>query len=235
MEIKVLASGSSGNAYFVSDGKTPLLLEAGIPIRLIRQGLNFQTNQIAGCLITHEHLDHAKAAADLMKAGIDCYMSQGTADALKISGLNWYKAFHRLHIIKALTQFRIGTWAIKPFQAHHDAAEALCFLMADQSGGKLLFATDTAYIAYRFEGLTHLMIEANYSAPLLQDNTRSSELRRSILQDHMSLETLIRMLRANDLTKVEAIHLLHLSNNNSDAQMFKRRIQEITGKPVYVG
>ena len=163
-----------------------------------------------------------------MEAGIDCYMSRGTAEALKLSG-------HRLHIIKALTQFTIGTWDIKPFSARHDAAEPLCFLMADQSHGKLLFATDTAYIAYRFEGLTHLMIEANYSTPLLKDNTPSSELRRSILQDHMSLETLIRMLRANDLTKVEEIHLLHLSNNNSDADMFKRRIQEITGKPVYVG
>ena len=228
MDIKVLASGSSGNAYFVSDGKTPLLLEAGIPFRIIQRRLNFQTSHIAGCLITHEHSDHARAAHELMHAGIDCYMSRGTADALKLSG-------HRLHIIRALTQFRIGTWAIKPFQAHHDAAEALCFLMADRSHEKLLFATDTAYIAYRFEGLTHLMIEANYSSPLLKDNTRSSELRQSILQDHMSLETLIRMLRANDLTKVEEIHLLHLSNNNSDAQMFKRRIEEITGKPIYIG
>lgn len=228
MEIKVLASGSSGNAYFVSDGATPLLLEAGIPFRLIKRGLNFQTSHIAGCLITHEHQDHARAAPDLMKAGIDCYMSRGTAEALNLSG-------HRLHIIQALNQFSIGTWVIKPFSARHDAAEPLCFLMANQSAERLLFATDTAYIAYRFEELTHLMIEANYAAALLKDNTGSSELRRSILQDHMSLETLIRMLRANDLTKVEEIHLLHLSNNNSDAQMFKRRVQEITGKPVYVG
>jgi len=228
MEIKVLASGSSGNAYFVSDDTTPLLLEAGIPFRLIERGLNFQVYTLAGCLITHEHADHARAAHDLMRAGVDCYMSRGTADALKVSG-------HRLRIIKALRQFRIGTWAVKPFQAHHDAAEPLCFLMADQCRGKLLFATDTAYIAYRFEELTHLMIEANYAAPLLKDNTGSSELRRSILQDHMSLETLARMLRANDLSKVEEIHLLHLSNNNSDADMFKQRIQEITGKPVYIG
>jgi len=235
MEIKVLASGSSGNAYLVSDGKTPLLLEAGIAFRFIQQKLNFQTSGIAGCLITHEHLDHAGAARDLMKAGIDCYMSQGTADALKLDGpriLN--EREYRLHIIRARWQFKIGTWDIKPFSAHHDAAEPLCFLMAGRSG-RLLFATDTAYIAHRFEGLTHLMIEANYSAPLLKDNTPASDLRRSILQDHMSLETLIRMLRANDLTKVEEIYLLHLSNNNSDAAMFKRRIQEVTGKPVYIG
>jgi len=228
MEIKILASGSSGNAYFVSDGKTPLLLEAGIPFRLIQQGLNFEVSRLAGCLISHEHQDHAKAAHEIMRAGIDCYMSKGTAEALRLQG-------HRLHIIEALTQFHIGTWAIKPFQLHHSAAEPLGFLMANQSHEKLLFATDTAYIAHRFEGLTHLMIEANYSLPLLKDNTPSSDLRRSILQDHMSLETLVGMLRANDLSKVEEIHLLHLSGNNSDADMFKRKVQEITGKPVYLG
>jgi len=228
MEIKVLASGSSGNAYFVSDGKTPLLLEAGIPFRLIQQGLNFEVSQLAGCLISHEHQDHAKAAHEVMRAGIDCYMSRGTAEVLRLQG-------HRLHIIEALTQFHIGTWAIKPFSARHDAAEPLGFLMADQCREKLLFATDTAYIAHRFEGLTHLMIEANYSSPLLKANTPSSELRRSILQDHMSLETLVGMLRANDLSKVEEIHLLHLSDNNSDADMFKRKVQEVTGKPVYIG
>ena len=228
MEIKVLASGSSGNAYFVSDGRTPLLLEAGIPVRFIQRRLNFQLHKLAACLITHEHLDHAQGAQVLMRAGIDCYMSQGTAEALKLSG-------HRLHIIEALKQFSIGTWAIKPFSAQHEAAEPLCFLMADRSAERLLFATDTAYITHRFEGLTHLMVEANYDSPLMKDNTGSSELRRSILQDHMSLETLVRMLRANDLSRVREIHLLHLSNNNSDAAMFKQRIQEITGKPVYIG
>ena len=228
MNIRVLASGSSGNAYVVSDGKTPLLLEAGIPFRLIQQGLNFKVSRIAGCLISHEHQDHARAAPDIMKAGIDCYMSRGTAEVLRLSG-------HRLHIIEALTQFRIGTWAIKPFQMHHSAAEPLGFLMANQSHEKLLFVTDTAYIAHRFEGLTHIMVEANYSAPLLKANTDSSELRQSIIQDHMSLETLLDMLRANDLSMVEEIYLLHLSDNNADADLFKRRVQEITGKPVYVG
>jgi len=56
MEIKVLASGSSGNAYFVSDGKTPLLLEAGIPFKEIQRGLNFRLQELVGCLISHEHL-----------------------------------------------------------------------------------------------------------------------------------------------------------------------------------
>ena len=60
MEIKVLASGSSGNAYRISDGETALLLDAGIPIRVIKEALNFQVRNLDGCLITHEHGDHIK-------------------------------------------------------------------------------------------------------------------------------------------------------------------------------
>jgi len=161
-----------------------------------------------------------------MRAGIDCYMSAGTAEALSLL------EEHRLHIVEALRQFRLGTWAIKPFQAHHNAAEPLSFLMDNQLGEKLLFATDTAYIAYRFEGLTHLLLEANYSLPLLREDT--PELRRLILQNHMSLEILCDMLRANDLSKVEEIHLIHLSERNADAEAFRRKIQEITGKVVYI-
>ena len=87
-----LASGSQGNCYRVSDGRTPLLLECGIGWKEIQRGLNFRTSQLAGCLVSHEHKDHSKAVQEMMKAGIDCYMSAGTAEALGISG-------HRLYII----------------------------------------------------------------------------------------------------------------------------------------
>lgn len=163
----------------------------------------------------------------MMKAGIDCYMSKGTAEALALEG-------HRLHVVEALQQFRLGTWAIKPFETIHAAAEPLGFLLANRSGEKLLFATDTAYIKHRFNGLTHIILEANFSIDLLKGNTESPELRQLIIQNHMSLETLIDMLKANNLSKVEEIHLIHLSDRNADAEAFRRRIQQVTGKVVYV-
>ena len=231
IEILPLASGSRGNCYRIDDGRTPLLLECGIPFREIQKGLHFRVSEVAVCLVSHEHQDHSKAVRDVMKAGIDCYMSQGTAEALGISG-------HRLHIIKAKQQFRIGTWTILPFETQHDAAEPLGFLLANKTGEKLLYATDTYYIRYRFRGLTHIAVECNYSMDILRANIEAGlvepALKKRILKSHFSLEHVKEFLKANDLSKVQEIWLLHLSDGNSDAERFKREIQALTGKPVYI-
>ena len=47
MEVKVLASGSSGNAYRISDGETALLLDAGIPLKAIQAGLGFRVRDLS--------------------------------------------------------------------------------------------------------------------------------------------------------------------------------------------
>ena len=231
IEITVLASGSRGNCYRIDDGRTPLLLECGIPFREIQKGLQFRVSGVAGCLVSHEHQDHSTAVRDVMKAGIDCYMSAGTAEALGISG-------HRLHIIQARQQFQLGSWAVLPFETQHDAAEPLGFLLANRAGDKLLYATDTYYVRYKFRGLTHIMLECNYAADILARNVEAGlvppALKRRILRSHFSLEHVKEFFRANDISRVQEIWLLHLSDQNSDANRFKCEIQELTGKPVYI-
>lgn len=226
-----LASSSRGNCFHVADGSTQLLLECGIPFKDIQRKLNFQLSGISGVLVTHEHKDHSKAVTDMMKAGIDCYMSKGTADAAGVSG-------HRVKITKAHESFPIGSWMVMPFDTQHDAAESLGFLLANQAGDKLLFATDTYYIKYKFKGLTHIAIECNYDIDILNANVDSGlipvAMKSRILKSHFSLTNVKEFLKANDLSKVVEIHLLHLSNDNSDADRFKREIQELTGKCVIV-
>ena len=80
----MLASGSTGNCYRISDGRTSLLLDAGIPIRKIRIGCQFSLSSIAGCLITHSHGDHSKAIKDLLHVGMPVYISRLEAEALRL-------------------------------------------------------------------------------------------------------------------------------------------------------
>lgn len=231
IEITPLASGSSGNCYRVTDGNTPLLLECGIPWKQIQRVLEFQTSELAACLISHEHLDHCKAIKEVTKAGIDCYMSEGTRAALGIDG-------HRAGTVKAKAHFKVGTWSVLPFETQHDATEPLGFLLGNTAGDKLLYATDTFYVRYRFNGLTHIMCECNYSLDILQENVAAGrvpmELKNRLMKSHFSLDNVKEFLRANDLSQVREIWLIHLSDGNSDAARFKREIQELTGKMVFI-
>ncbi len=232
MEIKVLASGSSGNAYHISDGTTSLLLDAGIPLKAIQVGCSFKVSQIKGCFVTHNHQDHSKAARDLMRLGVDIYTSQGTIDACRLTG-------HRAHPLKELQEITVGTFKVLPFDVQHDAPDPLGFLFtSNETGEKLLYFTDTYYIKYRFQGLTHIMAECNYDKETLQRSIDAGyipiELVPRLMKSHMSLDHFLDMLKANDLHRVRQIYLLHLSNNNSDEKRFKEEVQKLTGAEVYV-
>ncbi|MED2945480.1 MBL fold metallo-hydrolase [Bacillus swezeyi] len=231
IEITAISSSSKGNCYRVTDGKTPLLLECGISFKEIQRGFDFNISQFTACLITHEHGDHCKAIKDVTRAGIDCYMSEGTASAIGLQ-------HHRIKPVRAKQQFELGTWIIMPFDVQHDVAEPFGYLLANQDGDKLLFATDTYYIRYKFPGLTHIMVECNYSNEILNENIESGRtppfMKKRLLQSHFSLENVKEFLKANDLQKVQEIWLLHLSDSNSDEQLFKNEIAKLTGKVVYV-
>uniref|UniRef100_UPI0009885015 MBL fold metallo-hydrolase n=1 Tax=Caenibacillus caldisaponilyticus TaxID=1674942 RepID=UPI0009885015 len=206
IEIHALASGSKGNCYHVTDGSTPILLECGIPFKNIQKRLNFKTTGLAGCLVTHEHRDHCAGLQDVLKAGINCYMSPGTAEAIGIQ-------HHRIKKVEAKKQFKLGTWIILPFDVQHDTSEPVGYLLMNEQREKLLFATDTYYIRYLFPGLTHIMIECNYSLAILNENIASGRvprvMKKRLLRSHFSLENVKEFLKANDLSKLEEIWLLH--------------------------
>lgn len=232
MEVKVLASGSSGNAYRISDGETALLLDAGIPLKAIQAGLDFRVRDIKGCFVTHAHKDHSKAAKDLARLGVDIYTSKGTADACGLTG-------HRIKVVRALEELVVGTFRVLPFDVQHDAPEPLGFLCTSSATGeKLLYFTDTYYLKYRFQGVTHIMAECNYSEEGIRNSVEAGyipvELVPRLVKSHMSLEHLLDMLRANDLRLLRQIYLIHLSDNNSNAEKFREEIQKQTGAEVYV-
>lgn len=230
IEIKTLASGSKGNAYLLSDAQSSLLIECGISFKNIQIATGFNTGNIIGCLVSHEHKDHTKGLKDVLNKGIDVYASSGTIEAENIS-------HHRLKEVQARKQFNIGNWTILPFEVEHDAAEPFGFLI--QSGQeKILFATDTYYVRFKFKGLTHIMIECNYSIDILNGNIDAGythpAMKKRLMKSHFSLENVIEFLKVNDLSKVKEIHLLHLSDTNSNENEFKKAVQEVTGKPVYI-
>lgn len=232
--VKCLASGSSGNSYAVDDGESALLLEAGIPAKKILSEYLGLLPRVAGCLITHEHQDHAKGAAELASRGIDLYATRGT-----LSGIAGISHPYRLHTIRAGEQFDLVSWIVLPFDTRHDAAEPCGYLLYSRAAReKLLFATDTYYIPNSFRELNLIMVECNYSLPLLDESIREGRvpesMRPRLLQSHFGLENVKGFLAANDMSTVRRIYLIHLSGNNADPALFKREIERAAGKPVTV-
>lgn len=225
MEFKSFYSSSAGNLYRVASGEDSLLLECGVPLQKIKHALGYQMRGIHGCLVSHLHLDHARSAQDLMRCGVDVFCAPETAGTLGLEG-------HRLNLVEAGRQFRVGPFNVVAFDTVHDVPGALGFLISD-GGDKLLFAVDTSYIKYQFHGLTHICIECNWSEETICEGLEQF-MKIRLLRSHMSLSVCKQFLMSQDLAPVREINLLHLSDRNGNGGFFKREIQKATGKPVYV-
>jgi phosphoribosyl 1,2-cyclic phosphodiesterase len=205
------------------------MIECGIRFRAIREAFDFKLSRVDACLVTHSHGDHCKAARDIAKAGIDTWMSEKTQEEIGISG-------HRVRSFEPKTQFRIGTFNVLPFPLEHDV-ENHGFLLQSDEGGKVLYITDTYYCRFRFKGVTHYMVETNYSDDILEENIQRGVIhpshRNRIKKSHFSLENVKAFFQANDLSQAREIHLIHISGQNGDPDRFVREIQEITGVATY--
>lgn len=233
MKLHVLGSSSSGNGYILQSETTGevLLVEAGVRLGDVKKALDFDISHIVGCVISHEHGDHCRQLVRYLHSSIDCYTSRGTIEAK-----GWHTTTCGLHELKALQRMKIGSFEVMSFPVQHDAAEPFGFLIKHEECGVVVFATDTYYLKYRFDGVNNWMIECNYRQDLLDRNVAdgliSPARRDRTIKSHMSYETCLETLQANDLSKVNNIVLLHLSSDNSNAAEFVRGIEEATGKNV---
>lgn len=239
MKLRILNSGSAGNCYILDNGKDALIIEAGVKFMEVKEAINFDISRINGCLISHEHMDHSAHAIAFMDARIKVYGSKGTFEALSHKmKIDRYRDSSVMNVLQKGVQNKIGAFQVIPFDVQHDCAEPLGFLIFHPDMGTTLFATDTYYLKYTFRGLNNIMIECNYRDDILQNNVMKGNIQPFLLkrtiQSHMSYATCVKTLKANDLTAVHNIVLIHLSNANSNASEFKKGVEDLTGKVVNV-
>ena len=204
----------------VSDGETTLLLECGLTFKELQKRLGYGIAGITACLVSHEHQDHAKAAAQLLKSGVPVYMSEGTAAAHK-------DAMDAAHLIEAGDVLRFGHLTAVPFRTFHNTDEPLGFLIEDgRTKERLLWAVDTANLGVTADKLTYIAVECNYEERLLNRSDRiPSVLKDRIRHSHFEVNDVIRWLHKQDLSGVLTIFLLHLSSGNSRAEQWQVRFE----------
>lgn len=97
--------------------------------------------------------------------------------------------------------------------------------------GRLLYASDTEYIKYRFSHLDHILVEANYAAEFVEINAVN---RTHVLTGHMELRTTLDFLQANKGYSLRNVILCHLSSNNADPEMFRQEAEKVVNADVSI-
>lgn len=233
MEITVLGSGSSGNGYILQNSKEAIIIECGINFKHAIKTLNGNIGKVVGCLITHSHGDHAGYIKQYSRA-FNIYATKGTLEEKKVDDND----FH-YHSIPMLTEFYLGNFVIKAFRTEHDTKEPCGFIIYHKEIGTLLFVTDTHHIRYKFDfNIEHILIECNHTDELVDNSVNKGIIPLSVglraKTTHMSLKRCIDCLKMMNLTCVQDIILIHISENNGNAEIFKKEVIKATGKPVYI-
>jgi len=224
MNITVFGSSSQGNAYALEfDNGQILLLEAGMPYKQFAKAFPGRWLDVIGCLLTHEHGDHAKYVETYLDAGIVINASEGTLNKLNIKSILKTNRIHGGMIFNLSKDIYVY-----PFDVKHNAAEPLGFMIVDKGTDEsLLFITDSAYLDYSFKDITYYMIECNYIDGIVIQTRMMGGY--TAPKYHMSLDTCIKFLGKCTLTNAKKIILIHLSGVNSDEEKMVHDVWYSTG------
>lgn len=230
MRLNVLGSDSNGNCYILQTDKEALIIEAGVRFSEVKKALKWQLSKVVGAVISHEHNDHAKYVRDFVSNGITVLALPSVFKAKGINSLSFRKDIEPMH------GYIVGGFKVFAMPVCHDVP-CLGFIIEHEDMGRMLFVTDTMMLEYRVPGLNHILLEANYAEDILDAKIEAGSvpvsMKPRLIHSHMEIETAKGILRANDLSGVNEIVLIHLSNGNSDERRFIREVQEVSGKPVY--
>lgn len=233
MNIKILASGSSGNCIAImhSCGLPVILIDAGIARtkierRLLEEGI--RPPDVSAIFITHAHGDHVKGLPLANKYRIPVYASEGEWKG--ISGVD--EELRRVceTIRGQYEMIEFGALHLYPFTTHHDAYEPLGYAVEDDEGNRCCIVLDTgkvdSHILEMMEG-NHIIIEANHEPDMVEYSDYPDKVKARVLSDlgHLSniqcAAALKKALRGNG----ERVYLTHLSSNNNTPELARAVVQ----------
>jgi phosphoribosyl 1,2-cyclic phosphodiesterase len=230
-----LASGSSGNCYYLGIDNYGILLDAGIGFRTIKKTLKAHQiglEQIMAIFITHDHIDHIQSVGALVeKQKIPVYATPPV-----LAGINKSRVVSQsLHLssktIEKEQPVSIRDFTITAFEVPHDASDCVGYLVQYKNHNCVL-ATDVGHIndtaAQYIRRANHLIIEANYDKDMLLAGTYPVYLKNRITNGHGHLcntET-AEFLSANFDHHLKNIWLCHLSKDNNRPELAYKTVEK---------
>ncbi len=242
MKLMTIASGSSGNSCFVGNDDTTILVDVGITMKAIENGLNtidLTCKDVDAIVITHEHIDHVKALGVISrKHNIPIYATYGTIDGLMTMKSLGVFDYNLLRPIKNNSIFNVGSITVNTQSISHDTNDPVCYSFeADKK--KVAIATDLGkYDNMIIDFLSEcdaMVIEANHDIRMLEANpVYPYVLKKRILGDrgHLCNEASGRLIREVLNDHIKYVALGHLSDKNNYPELaFEAVKHELSDNP----
>ena len=232
-----LSSGSCGNCYFLSDGKSGLLIDAGVSVRRLKKTLmehGLGTDSFQAVLVTHDHLDHIRHLGSYCKhLKKPVYATSALHEALA------HHTFTRDYI----TDFRqilpdgeplriclrretpeSELTLVSHFIVPHDATQTVGYFI-EWSGVRFFLMTDAGRVtdeAIEYARKADAVVfESNYDSGMLIGGPYTHELKMRICQGngHLSNDECASAIRRFWHPGLKNIFLCHLSENNNTPRL----------------
>ncbi len=247
MKIKFisLASGSSGNCYYLGTDKHGILIDAGIGIRTIKRNLkevNLSLTNVRAVFITHDHADHIKAVGHLgEKYNIPVYSTKEIHEGINKSYCMTEKLYSSVHYINKEEPMEIDEFKILAFEVPHDGTDNVGYCI--EIGDKIFsFLTDLGHItetaAHYICKANYLILEANYDLEMLRMGPYPKYLKERIAgpNGHMSNTDTADFLAENITENLKYIWLCHLSKDNNHPELAYKTVEwKLKSKGIIVG
>lgn len=229
-----LASGSSGNCYYLGTEQYGILIDAGLAVRTARKalkevGIGIET--IRAVFITHDHADHIKAVGGWgEKLHIPVYATALTHEGINRSYCMTEKLLTSARTLEKGQTMQIEDFCIEPFEVPHDGTDNVGYRI--EADGKIFcFLTDLGEItptaAHYIVQANYLIIEANYDEEMLQMGPYSQHLKERIASrtGHLSNAVTAHFLAENFNESLRYIWLCHLSKDNNHPELAYKTVE----------
>lgn len=211
MKVRVLGSGSRGNATIIETESCNILIDAGLTYKNISERLDGDVPDIDIVVITHTHKDHIGGLKSVLKKKPVVYTMADLGNLISYDMINKER------------RFSIGNTSVKLFDLSHDSY--CCGMIISDGDKELVYITDTGYINKNIlEDIVNkdiYIMESNHDVDMLRHSSKPFYLQMRILSDegHLSNEQALTYLKGLVGYRTKYVILAHLSLENNDSRL----------------
>ncbi|MGC8720909.1 MAG: MBL fold metallo-hydrolase [Thermodesulforhabdaceae bacterium] len=232
LRFQVLASGSSGNACLVWTDNTCVLIDAGLPVRTIKERMkasSIEPSQIDAVVVSHEHFDHVKGLGPISRMyGIEVYISPETFEALppRTGDIPKKRFFVRGK------SFSIGDLTFTPFSLPHDASDPYGFVISNGSASIAIctdLGTPTKLVQSYLCKCQAVILESNHDVDMLRNGPYPLHLKQRIQSrvGHLSNDQALELCQKIFHSELEVLCFAHLSKINNTKELVMESISKL--------